>query len=276
MTFRMPDIIDDNTDLRPLIDGDPDHCGGEQRYNMTKPRQIPYGQMECAVPFEALDIPLIPMEKWPEEIARQEAEQSSPWHFARRMNLPVWDQDGYGWCHGYSAVWEVQLSLAIQGNPFVELAPPSVAGPVTGWRNQGAWIAEDLKYMVKAGVASTLFVPVMPCRESECKTGWKEDALTRRVIEWWDLEPGNHLQQATMLFKGFPLANGRNSLSHAMVTVRIEDLKNGQPATSLRRYAFWDWNSWKKSYGREGCMVLTGNRGPCDEAYVARVVGPKT
>lgn len=265
-------VIDDLTDISPYRNGDPDYCGGEQRMTGIMPRTTDYGKIEDALTFEAADVPLIPMEEWPALIEKQEKAESSPWHLAKRMKLPVLDQDGYGWCHGYAACWAVMWTRAMQGLPYVELSAPSVAGPVTGWRNQGAMIESDLRHIVRAGVSSTEFVPAMPCREGDCKPGWKDNAMLHRVEKWLEGEPGNYQQQGSLLLSGFVLSNGRNFLGHAMVGCRLRDQKNGLKASDPARYEVWDWNSWKESYGQGGCMVLRGRRAWCDEFYVPWVI----
>jgi hypothetical protein len=261
-------VIDDTTDVGPYVNGDPS-VGGEQRYNGTKPRVTNYGAMPYSSVF---GMDLIPMEQWPELIAKQEADEASAWHFARRHKLPVLDQNGLSYCHAFSAVWSAMFARAFARLPHVLLSSSSVGAPVTGYTNSGAYIEQDLTQMVKVGCASVEFVPERTTRKSDFKPGWEENAALHRVERWTDGDPGNYNQIGTALLKGYALANGRNFMSHAMVCVRLLDLKNGMAATNPRRYGVVDWNSWGFSSGDEGCLVFTGSRAWPDEFYIPEAI----
>lgn len=271
------EIGDDNYQNQ-LGDGDTVFAGGETRFlNGLLPRsegvkkgEVPeYGAIPGVATADA-KIVRIPMESWPDLIADQERNQSSLWHLWKDSPIGVLDQDGLSYCHAFSADDATMLIRWIMGLPYVELSAGSIGGPVTGYRNRGAYIIDDLHQVVNKGVASTEFVPMRQVSKSGWKPGAEENAALHKATEFWDGQPRDFELQGSALFAGFPTCDGYDWWGHAVTGLRIRDLNNGRKATDHLRYSKTILNSWGKSYGYDGCGDLTGSKKIADEWYVFR------
>lgn len=238
----------------------------------TKPRdfaQVPFGSL----PFAAAvgeSVPTIPMEEWPDRIADLEREKATLKHIWAEAGIGVWDQNPLSYCHGYSAVMVAAVQRAVQGLPFVELSASSVAAPVTNYRNEGAYIHDDLQQMCDVGIASIKFVPMKTYRKGDFRDGWKEDAAHNKVIEWWDVPPRNFLLHGSLLLQGIPVGVGLNWWGHAVTDLVLRDVEKSRSATDWRRYGIEFLNSWNVNWGNKGFGVRTGDKAKADSIYAVR------
>ena len=161
----------------------------------------------------------------------------------------------------------VMLKRLQQGLPYIELSASSVGGPVTGWRNAGAFIHDDLKHIVRSGVASTKFVPMLTTNLRDCKQGWTDDAAKHRVSEFTDVKPRNFLEHGSLLLQNCPVGVGLNYWGHAVTDFELVDLHTEMPATNWLRYGTDFINSWGKDWGDNGCGIRTGNKALADAIY---------
>jgi hypothetical protein len=258
-------LIIDDTNYSRWQNGEAHECGNEQRYHGTLPRRTQYGSL----PFGVTSIPTIPMEEWPDRIADMERTKSTLKHiWADVMPKPVWDQDGLGYCHGFSAVMCLAVQIfGVQGLPYVELSSSSVAGRVTGWRNRGAAIDDDLEVMVKYGACTTEFCPMTTANRADCKPGWEENALKYRVLRWYDGQSRNLLQQGSLLLTNKPTGVGLNYWGHAVTDMVLRDINKSLRATDPERYGIEFLNSWTKNWGDYGWGVRVGSRKYADQFY---------
>lgn len=265
----MPQLIIDDVNYVQWQNGDAFHCGGEARVMGTLPRKSTYGALPFAGPPA---IPLIPRSEWPDRIADLSRRKMRLRDKMEAAGLKIWDQDGYGFCHGYSAVKGCEVQRMEQGLPHVNLSASSVAAPAAGWQNAGAAIDDDLKEMVETGVATIDFVPMLTHKKSLFKEGWKENAALHRVIEVWDLQSRNFDQQATCMLAGFGVCNGLNYWGHAVFDHDLVDYNPKLPAEDLNRYGVEFANSWTANWGDKGHGIRVGSKKFADQAYVIRQV----
>lgn len=197
----------------------------------------PHGALSFAPAFS---IPKIPRAEWPDRIADMERTKSRLSDLCR--DIPILDQGQVGYCHAFSCCLGVMAMRAAQGLPYVELSASSIGGPVTGFRNAGAYIFDDLRHSCEFGVASTAVYPMLTTANHWTAEA-KADAAKHRVTEWWDGKPRDFDQMMTCLLSRIPVCVGLNWWGHA-VTYLDPVYKNG-------RFGVLGRNSWGSgwSYG---------------------------
>lgn len=228
-------------------------------------RKVPYGSIP-GVPAGA-EIPIIPMEEWPDRIADKERTKSTLKHLWAESPIGILNQGQVSYCHAFSAVGGAMLQRWQEGLPFKMLSASSVGGPVTGWRNAGAYIHDDLQQMIRGGIASTDFVPMLTTNRSDCKQGWEQDALRYKVTEWKDVPPRDFLIHGSLLLSNHPVIVGLNYWSHAVEDLVLRDLDQTKAATNWLRYGFEFANSWAATWGNAGFGIRTGNKALADAIY---------
>jgi hypothetical protein len=229
----------------------------------TFQRVAPIGSLKFAAPAS---FPLIPRAEWPDRIADMKREKSRLSDIIADAGIPCLNQEQTKYCHGNSPALAIMALRAVQNQPFVLLSPASIAGPVTGFRNEGAFIAEDLQQIVDVGCASQEYVPANQIGRSGFRDGWEQDAAKHRVSEWWDLQRGDHLmfdRCMTLLLSRQPICVAYDFWGHAVTLVDPEQLDNGYFAVRFR-------NSWGEGWGENGYALLQEGKGTPSEAYCPR------
>lgn len=220
-----------------------------------------YGSQEFAAPF---DIPLIPREQWPDLIADRVRQKALLSKIIDDANIPSFDQNGTNYCHAHSPALALMAIRAVNGLPTVLLSPGYLGSMITGGRNVGAWIIDDLKGIVKYGIASQEFVAQNYVGRN-FKEGAHEDAAKYKCEEWWDFPRDRRAfdRMMTCLLLGIPVCTGHNWWSHA-VTAIDPVYENGKFGARFR-------NSWGARYGTNGYFIMFEGKGTPDEAYAPRV-----
>lgn len=207
-----------------------------------KPRNYsvhPQGSLSYAAPFS---LPTIPRSEWADRIkamAESKTRLSDLWE---RDGLGVLNQGNVGYCHAFSCAMGVMLMRSAMGLPYEELSASSVAGPITGFRNEGAYIFDDLKRSVKYGFATTKTYPMLTT-DNHWTPEAEADAAQHKVTEWWDGENRNFDQVMTCLLSRIPVCVGLNWWGHAVTYV--------DPVMVNGRFGVDGLNSWSTdwSYG---------------------------
>lgn len=211
----------------------------------------------------AQSIKLIPRSEWADRIREMERDKSRLSDIFKDSGLKVKDQGQTNYCHANSPCTAVELLRAVQGQPYAELSPGSVGGPVTGYRNAGANIMADLRHIVSKGIATTEFVPLNQISRSGWRPGADENSLLHRVPEWVELPRGRQMFDYTMtlLLSRIPVCTAHYWWSHAVTALDPIMSSNG------REFGTRDLNSWGERYGEQGFFVLMEGKGTPDEAY---------
>lgn len=186
--------------------------------------KIEYG----AVPYStAVSLPLIDWKEWDDRIDQHEANKSSLDYIIDDVGVPKMYQNGVGYCHAFSITHAAMCLRARMNLPFVRLSPSSIGGPVTNYRNAGAWIIDDLKQAVEGGFSETKYYA-----ELTTKNVWTNEARSsaarNKVIqtpeggsEWWEHAQRNPWEAATVLLSNFPMPVGLNWWAHSVNGLKL-------------------------------------------------------
>lgn len=164
----------------------------------------PVGQI---VGMAAFSMPLIPRSEWKERIAEKTANKSWLKDRIERHRIKRKDQNPYGWCHSAAPVGAAELARVVAGLPFVELSIASVAGPVTGWRDEGANIYRALKQCEEIGIAETSVIPDLTMDSRLFTADVRANAAKHRV-KAMDLDPQAWDQFVTCCLADIPTVYG--------------------------------------------------------------------
>ncbi len=256
----MADLIINDLNWREHCNPADIRCGTAARNY----EQVPYGAIP-SVPPRAVQT--IQMEEWPDRIADKERTKSSLKHIWADSQIGVLNQASVSYCHAFMTVMLMMIKREQMGLPFVRLSASSIGGPVTGWRNAGAFIHDDLERAVKAGACSVDFCPMLTTNRSDCKTGWEADAAKYKVSEFTDVRPRNFLEHGSLLLQNHPVGVGLNYWGHAVTDMVLRDLYPTKRATDEARYGVEFLNSWQASWGNGGFGVRTGSKMYADAIF---------
>lgn len=216
----------------------------------------PVGYLVCA---RAFDLPLMTDDEIEAAIRREQADGCLLEKLAHDM--PILDQGNWGYCWSHSSVMAVQLIRALDNQPYEPLSAFAVASIINNYRNEGGWCTLSLEWIAKHGVPSQKLWPQGEVRRALDTREMREDAATRKVTEWMDLDPTAMKRQvATCLLSGIPVATDFNWWGHSVCSVRC---------LSWNPFSVSVKNSWS-NWGDNGIGKLEGRRAIPDGAIAPR------
>jgi hypothetical protein len=216
---------------------------------------VPIGTMPYCTPFAAT-VPIIPENEWLPRIRMMEGK------FIRSIYTgtpPEDTQNGLNYCWSFSLGQAIKGSRDADGQPHVDLCPESLGRDVN-WRNAGNYCGSAIAAAAKWGMCDRSFSPKRySLSPSTWTKGWEQEALSHRVLEWYELGTVNMWQEVvTALLLGHGVYFGVNWLSHAMWFSELQIVGE--------KIGAWTPNTW----GDGEDMLLTGAKAIPDEAYVIR------
>lgn len=242
------------------LDSDHPNSGGSERRFGCRPRVSAPGSLKFAA---APTFDVYSRAELSSRLKDLAQSQSTLRHISQRTGIQCKDQANTNYCHANSPALAIEILRAVQGESHVVLSPGSIGGPVTGYRNDGAVIEDDLRQIVEFGAATVDFVPANQISRSGWKPGAMENAALHKVTQWWDLgakDDRMFLRCATLVLQGIPVCVGYNWWSHAVTLTGLVEISSG-------KFGFEFRNSWGASYGDDGYGVLAEGRGTPDSAY---------
>lgn len=229
-------------------------------------RSTPRGSLACA---SAAPIDLIPREQWPDLIAEMEREESRISDLAKYAGFKAYNQSYHSLCHSASLTGGLVLSRIAAGQPYVRLAPASLAGPTTGYQDVGWEIGGALHTATVRGCCSTEFLGEFELNRSKNESPEATaNAALHRAYEAFDLDPYNFDQIGTCLLRRKPVIVCLMRFPGGAHSVLFTDL-----LCVKGRFGVRFLNSWDVTYGDDGYGTLDEQSARPDEAYIVGHTG---
>lgn len=245
----------------------------------------PQGCYEGAKPMSALneELPLIPMEEWPERIAELSAKKMQLSDIRMKGNggkpIPSTSQGNSNFCWAYTAVSAILCMRGLHNLPYVELSGHYVGFLIKNGRNQGGWSAASVAWCMKNGCADSKHWALESWNRSQDNEATRKNALRYAIAETCaDLTAPEYdrdmsvLEQGSALLHRCFLACDYNHWSHAVGGLDLVDYDKGLSARDPMRYGRRIWNSWKDSWGELGMGVLPPRKAWADNCVAVRSV----
>lgn len=256
----MPEIfIGEHNYKEYSVDNEYVEVNGERHYLSAKCGKVKPGFASLPHNFEL--IPKNEVESRAKDLVEAKATLE---HVVRRARggkaIPGKDQNGTNFCWTNSPAGAVEWLRELQGEPYVELSPASVANPLTGGRNDGGYIEDALEQITKVGIASAALYPVNAVGLKYWTPEAKANAALHKVTNWVSLGRKDSTMAAkcwTCLLQGMPVCFAYDWMGHAMTMGAI-----------LPGMVWRVKNSWGDSWGDMGWGNFEFGRGTPDAAYV--------
>jgi hypothetical protein len=176
------------------------------------------------------------------------------------------DQNGLGYCWVYGSTRAVEVERAIAGLPFLDLAPESVGGPCTNWRNEGGYASEAFDQLQNHGACESSFLDAPhSLHVNRWKAGWQENAKLHEAVDWYEIGAGDSNifdEVITCLLNRIPVAAGLDWWGHLVCFLDPVILPDGSVGVLFQNSWGVDW----PSPGANGLACLTEDRATPDGA----------
>lgn len=209
--------------------------------------------------------PVYPRNQWDDLSKRQDDNESSPDHWRLKAEQPILDQNGYGYCWAYGTVAAVMTAYAQTGMKIPHLSATSVAAIAKNWRDQGGWAGEAIAQIQKDGIAELNVWPEHSVdRSLPGRSAVQESMKKHDVVEFLEL-PSQQFEIAMSV-----LLCPKNPRPITLGLMWWGHLVEGVKAVRIDRntWGIKIVNSWKRSWGENGCAVLVESKATAHE-YVA-------
>lgn len=211
---------------------------------------------------------MIPRSEWRERIEEKDRKKTWLSDICRQAS----DVDGivkwlhqantnYCWC--YAVVAGIMAVRLWHNHPYRRLSPASVAAPIKGYRNQGGWGTQAIKYIIEHGVADEEHWPQNAINRKYFEPS-RANAAECKVTEWFDIGDRRFDVKVSACLHNMPVPSGYSWMGHEMCTLRILALDGRD------RFGCEDLNSYSSS-GKFNPYLLSESKGTADDACCPRV-----
>jgi len=173
-------------------------------------------------------IKVIPEAEWSDVIS--DPNRTPP----RKYVKTIFDQDGYGSCASESVTGSMEARRIQDGQEHVVHNPLFVYHTVSGGRDQGSSLPDNIAFILKYGCASEAVWPRSKGFKATPSDAAYEDALHYRMAADGVVEVKNKLELGTMVLLGYPVYFGYSG--HAIWMADILSTTKGIYCNS--------WGNW--------------------------------
>jgi len=208
---------------------------------------------ELTVPFPKELI--IPRSEWQARIEEHEKRKTRISDVVNYVGLPCKDQARTNFCWANAPVHLLEVALVRQNQPMTILSAASVACPINGFRNDGGWGEDALRWLIQHGAVPAKNWPSNAINKSYYTESNKQLALNYRVPGWFNLRPRNIDEHISCLLHQMPVAVGLNYWGHEVADYEAVWV-NGQIGVRFRNSWTMDW----PTQGAKGYSIRQGNK----------------
>ena len=205
------------------------------------------------------DSAVIPRSEWDHIILSMEKAKTRPSDYANFLNVECLNQGSTNYSWASAPIYCVMFARAASGLRNITLSTASVGATVKHFKNEPGCIIEAIEHIFEFGAVSNENWPQNEIEMSYNVASNISSFRGTRVVDWYDLAPGNFDQLMTHLLKRIPVAVGYNWWSHAVVAADPVAFGDGKYGIRVR-------SSWGNNYGDNGYIILTENQASPDEA----------
>jgi hypothetical protein len=208
----------------------------------------------------------IPRSEWPDRIKAGKGNWLSD--MLKANNVRSKDQDGLSLCWCYGSTRAVETRRLSLGMIHKELSPESVAGPCTGWNNQGGYASEAFNQFEKGGACEVEYMDSPhSLRPSRWKSGWQQNAAKYEATQWYEI--GTSFDEVmTSLLLRLPVAAGLDWWGHLVCFLDPYMFDDGSFGVIFQNSWGFDW----PTAGANGFSVLSERKATPDGAAVPFIV----
>lgn len=197
------------------------------------------------------NITLCDLKELPDRIREQEEKKSRLSDIWKRTGIWNLDQGNVGYCWAHGPVHAVMVLRMLMNQPLVPLSAYSVAATIKKGRDEGAWGALALDFIIKNGI----------CEQKDWPQGdrklrpltdpmWQTAAKYKATDGWFELESpvydrdmSKH-QVLTCLIDRVPVPADSMWWGHHTCWFDVVDSYPNKSATDLSRYGIRGIHSW--------------------------------
>lgn len=195
----------------------------------------------------------------------QKAKQCSAIHLMTDNGVPVKDQNGHGYCWAYGAISAVEVSRLMQGLPYTELSPHSVAAGYMKGADRGGWASMAYEWAQKHGIVPDSLWP----RHSRDYRLWDKPEIAAaaeqyKPLEVIDIDEGDMQAVRTLICQGLACGLGLMWWGHLICFAILDyspkygwlygERNSHGPRFGLEGWA-WHTESSAKHGGGSACIV---------------------
>jgi hypothetical protein len=194
----------------------------------------------------------IPASERMDHYRRQQAEQSSPYHWWQAGGCKILSQGSWGYCWMFGTVGGMQCAYAQTGiqSPHLNAHYPAWLGK--NGANRGGWAGEALGYIERFGVPEYGVFPGKPTsRAAYDRREARDNANLHKAVEFTELPRNDYDALCSVLLDPIdprPVTLGLNWWGH--LTVALQWTPDGILIA----------NSWGESWGKNGFGVLAPSK----------------